>query len=232
MAKRHPSSKQANESIYIDILNKIITAQLPPGTRLIEMELAKAYKVSRTPIRETILMLEKDGLIEHITNRGATVLQFSAHEAEQLYDIRVVLECLAIRGAVKNLKLDDLLDLERRLERLQNIERGAEWMKEHVEVDFRLHALIKSNSGNPRLASYLDNLQLLIHSLRLIGYNEDALAQQAGEQHLALVRALLRRDVENAERLLADHIESSKRNTISAFYRYRARQAEQEVAAS
>jgi len=83
-----------------------------------------------------------------------------------------------------------------------------------AELDLELHSFLISHSRNRRLVADLENISLLIHSLRLVGYHHDENARRAGQQHLAIVRALLRRDSELAERLLAEHIETSKHNVL------------------
>jgi DNA-binding GntR family transcriptional regulator len=209
---------EVRSGIYADILGKIMTGKWPPGRRLVEEELAQAYHVSRTPIREILFALEKDGIIERSRNRGAKVVSFTPDDVEEIYEIRKTLECLAVRNAVRNLQLNDLLSLERRLEELRRKEKAPKWNHRQAELDLELHRLIVSSSGNRRLAAYLENLSLLIQSLRLVGYRNDQHARRAGEEHLAIVRALLRRDPATAEQLLADHIETSKRNALELFF--------------
>jgi DNA-binding GntR family transcriptional regulator len=143
------------------------------------------------------------------------VAAFTPDDVEQIYDIRQALECLALRSAIRRISLTDLVTLEKRLEALENEEPG--WNQEQAQTDVELHGLIIRNSNNPRLMTYLENISLLIHSLRLIGYRNDHHARQAGREHLAIVRALKERDLEAAERILADHIDASKKNALEIF---------------
>jgi DNA-binding GntR family transcriptional regulator len=117
---------------------------------------------------------------------------------------------------VGKLRLDHLLELERRLEALS--EEAPGWNEQQAQLDLELHQSIVNSSGNRRLAAYLENISLLIHSLRLVGYRRDHDARQAGREHLAIVRALRNRDLETSERLLADHIEASKRHALALFF--------------
>jgi DNA-binding GntR family transcriptional regulator len=199
-----------------------MSGTFPPGRRLVEEELAETYHVSRTPIREVLVALEKDGLVERTHNRGAKVVSFTADDVEEIYETRNALECLSIRQAIRNLQLQDLLDLERHLEKLNRHE-GPQWNQQQARIDLELHQLILSHSGNRRLVAYLENISMLIHSLRLIGLRNAQHVRRSGEEHLAIVRALLRRDAQLAERLLADHIETSKRNTLELFFHNAAR---------
>lgn len=206
-----------NSRVYSDILGKIVSGEFSPGQRLIEEELAAAYMVSRTPIREILFALERDGLVERNRNRGARVVAFTPDDVEEIYEIRKALECLAVRTAARGLPLSALLELERRLVSLSG-STAADWGERQAEADLELHGLIVSHSQNRRLALYLENISVLLHSLRLLGYRNSAHARRAGEEHLEIVRALLRRNAQAAEHLLADHIEVSKRNALELFF--------------
>jgi DNA-binding GntR family transcriptional regulator len=203
--------------LYADILSKIVTREFPPGHRLTEEDLALTYHVSRTPIREVLLSLHKEGLVERSRNRGAKVVSFGPDDVEQIYEIRAALECLAVRKAAQRIRLSDLHMLEHRL-LIANQCASENWQKEQADIDFELHAMIVSHSGNRRLAKYLENVSSLIHSLRLIGYRNDEYALAAGEDHLAIVRALMHRDASLAERLLVAHINSSMRHVLELFF--------------
>src|SRR5690349_938938 len=101
-----------NSELYSDILAKIMTGELQAGQRLIEEEVARTYGVSRTPVREVFFALAKDGLVERVQNRGARVVSFTPDDVEEIFDIRMALECLSIRNAVRNLPLSTLSETE------------------------------------------------------------------------------------------------------------------------
>lgn len=213
-----PPIKQEGLSsrIYIEIVSKIVLGAFPKGHHLVEEELAETYGVSRTPIREVLFALEKDGLVERTTHRAAVVASFTPDDVEQIYDVRRALECLAVRSANRNLKLHDLLQFERRLEALSTSD-PAQSSETHVAIDIELHQLIISHSQNRWLSGYMDNISMLTHALRCMGHNilEDAFRRN--EEHLGIVRALLHRDGELAEKLLAEHIELSKKIALQFF---------------
>jgi len=220
MPRQTTKQGQLAPGIYADILHKIVSGKIPPGQRLREERLGHAYHVSRTPIREALFALERDGLIERAHHCGARVLSFTADDVEQIYEIRRALECLGVRRAVRNLPLSELYQLERRLAALRR-EKGARLRKRQLETDLELHRLVVSRSGNPRLAGYLDNISLLLYSLRLVSLLTDDQVRESAEQHLAIVRALIRRDGAAAERLLADHLDHGMRNVLEACFQGR-----------
>jgi DNA-binding GntR family transcriptional regulator len=204
--------------LYRAILDKIIRGEFGPGYRLVEEELARNFDVSRTPIREVLLAFQKDGLVERSKNRGARVVSFTADDVEELYDMRKALEVHCVEHVVRTVKLNELAELERRLEVLSE-KSGRGWRDEHARIDIELHHLIVKNSGNRRLIAQMKNLSLLIESLQFAAFNADLHIRETGEQHLGIVRALLARNVALAERLLGEHIETGKRNAIELFLR-------------
>ena len=214
--------EQTKRRIYTAILGEIVSGTLAPGHRLKGDHLAHTYKVSRTPIREILIALEKDGLVERIRNRGATVISFTPDDLEELYDIRSSLECLAVRRAVPHMPLNGLLELEQRLVAVAG-RHGPRWTQRRAELDLDLHRFIVSHSRNRRLVKYHENIILLPQSLRLVGYreDEDKFVRDSAQEHLMIIRALLRRDSQLAERLLAEHIETGKRKMLELFYKRR-----------
>jgi DNA-binding GntR family transcriptional regulator len=213
-----PTIKQQGlrSRIYIEIVSKIVLGAFPKGHHLVEEELAETYGVSRTPIREVLLALEKDGLVERAINRAAVVASFTPDDVEQIYDVRNALECLAVRCANRNLKLNDLLQFERRLEALSTSD-PATSSEAHVAIDIELHQLIISHARNRWLSGYMENISMLTHALRLMGHSILEDAYRRNEEHLGIVRALLRRDGDLAEKLLAAHIELSKKIALQFF---------------
>jgi DNA-binding GntR family transcriptional regulator len=213
--------ERAKKRAYTAILAKIVSGELAPGQRLREAELARTYKLSRTPIREILIALEKDGLIQRNRNQGAKVISFTPDDLEELYDVRCVLECLAVRRAVPHIPLNQLLEFEQRLAALPKNGGGPKWSQRQSELDLELHRFIVSKSGNGRLITYLENISLLPQSLRLAGYDDEKHGRDVRQEHLTLVRALLRRDGQLAERLMARHIENGKRKMLEMLYHRR-----------
>jgi DNA-binding GntR family transcriptional regulator len=216
MGTKKERIRNPDANLYFEILRRIARGEFHPGQRLVEEELASEFQVSRTPIREVLFKLEHDGLVQRLRNHGARVTSFTPDDIEEIYEIRKCLECLGIRYATKSLKLIDLLDLEHRLEELHTA-RGTDLIHRQSELDVEMHKLIVSHSGNRRLVAFLDNLSMLIHSVRLLSHGVDQYARATTDEHLAVIRALLRRDADLAERLLGEHIEASKQRALGFF---------------
>jgi DNA-binding GntR family transcriptional regulator len=199
--------------IYAEIVRQIATGELSPGQRLVELDLARSFGTSRTPIREVLFQLEKDGLVQRNHNQGARVAAFTPDDIEQLYEIRAALECLAIRKGIKNIELSVLFELDRKLEMCRNMT-GDSRATQLYEIDLELHELVAASSGSQRLILNLERLGLVINSVRLLTHGSNQSYALGIEEHLGIIRALIRRDSETAERLMAEHIDGAKRRAI------------------
>lgn len=205
--------EQTKTRIYAGVLQRILHGDLLPGTRLVETQLAQQYAVSRTVIREVLFMLLRDELVERHHNRGTQVVSFTPDDVEDLYELRKNMELLALRTAIYTMPLEPLAVFEQRLRRLRG-KPVKQTSEEHAAIDVELHAFLFAHCRNKRLVAYLSTISQLIHSVRLLGYELDDGVRQSGEEHLALVQAFVRRDLPAAERLLGDHLDSSKRNAL------------------
>ncbi len=205
--------------LYDALLEKIISGELAPGTRLIEDDLAREYQTSRTPVREVLFVFEKDGLVERTRNRGARVKVFGAEDVDELFDIRKILETFCVTRMGTAPCLPELMQLRQRLIALEG-KSGKAWRDEQIRIDLDLHALIVANCGNHRLTAHLNNLSMLIRSLQTASHHRaisTETVRQTGRQHFEIIQALIMRDVDSAQRLLAEHIEYGKRNTMELF---------------
>lgn len=214
---QRPRSEAIKEDIYRGILRMIMTSELRHGQHLTEEALANTYHVSRTPIREALFALEKDGIIERVHGRGARVATFTPDDVEQIYEVRKALETCALSKAVANLGFTGLLRLKRDLHEASR-KKGLDSSNRHKEIDLKLHKMIVEASGNRRLITYYRNISMLSDSLKLASYRDERHVKKIGAQHLAIVEALLRRDAERSKKLLRRHIEDGCRSAIEVFY--------------
>jgi DNA-binding GntR family transcriptional regulator len=213
--------KQDNQRarLYREILRKIVAGEYPPGQRLIEESLAREHDVSRTPVREVLALLEGDGLVKRVRNRGAQVMSFTADDIEEIYEIRKALECHCAAHVIvaKTVTLSELHDFEREMLRLLNGS-GAKWREQVAEADLKLHLRIVQGTNNKRLSSYMQSVSLLREALQLVGYGDEEHVRHSAEQHVEIIRGLLARNVERTRHLLAEHLEYGKRVALEVFF--------------
>lgn len=98
-SRLYRNKKPLRDIVGEHLRNSIYDGTLPPGTRLVEQELAQQYSVSRLPVREALRILHNEGLVEHLPTRGVVVRTLDRRQVSELYDLREALEVLAARQA-------------------------------------------------------------------------------------------------------------------------------------
>ncbi|MBN1835544.1 MAG: GntR family transcriptional regulator [Spirochaetales bacterium] len=208
-------ARDVKERIYIELFNRIFDGRYESQTRLKEAELAGEFGVSRTPIREVLQQLAKDGMVQILPNRGAVVHSLTADDIEEIYEIRRQLELLALEFAVPAMSLRRLAELRSRVEAdLAHPDREAE---SNSDNDLHLYIILASN--RPRLINMLSQLLRLIHRFRYLGFGDPREARRATREHLQLIDALIERDLAKAKAVLNEHVDNSKRLAISILTR-------------
>lgn len=188
------------DDIVRELASLIASGELGEAERLKEAELAAGLGVSRTPLREALLVLEREGLVESEVNKGFRVTALSEGRVRELYPILGALEALAVRegGARLTARAGELCEANARLA----ASRGR--ARRH-ELDRRFHELLWEGSTNATLVSMLRNLWL--HAQRFDGAAERGMANFEGSvrEHAAIAEALGRGDVECAATRLEAH---------------------------
>ncbi len=190
--------------VYEKLREAILDGIIAPGERLSEVELAEQLAVSRTPVREAIRQLAETGLITLVPRRGAFVILLTTEDARHLYEVRTALELLAVEGFCKNPPKQKLLDMR---ETFKNISNSSD-AKRFLELDMELHHLIREGSENPYLEGVLQNVMDLIHLCRRYALLGTSLERSAKE-HLAIIDAILAKDVALTQKTLAAHLHQS-----------------------
>ncbi len=202
------------EEIYSTLFDRIIKGKIPSETWLREDELAEEFRVSRTPIREVLRLLEQDDLIEIIPKRGAKVYPFTVDDLEDIFEIRRVLEGLALEYAVPSLSIHKILEIKDLVEDTKHIEDNVQL----AEVDATLHRYFIESSNRRRLINMLSELSRLLSSFRELGFLEKEVRERTYEEHVELIDALYTRDVDRAKRALELHIRNSKIRVLQNIY--------------
>ena len=193
-------------TIYSILFKKIISGEYPEGTRLKEESIAAEFDTSRTPVRAALQYLEQDGLISNVANKGAKVLSFKADEIEEIYEIRKVLELLALEISLPIISMQKLLDLKNEI--IEN--RKNEDIQLQTELDAKFHSLIVNSTNKKRLINMLRQLFRLIQNFRGLGFRDKDTKESAIDEHLKILDAIVRRDISEAKELMKKHIENSK----------------------
>ena len=204
------------ERLYEEIVRMIVSGELPGGAEIEEKALIERLQVSRTPFREALSTLAKEGLIEIRPYRGFFVRSFSRKEINDLYELRKTLECLAVHLAVPLMSNRDIEQLGETLNAaVAALKRGD--LVAYGQEDRRFHETIAELSDNRALIETLARLGLQIQLGRTIANEDRTLAKRAAKERDAILAAFRTRDSDAAEALMRDHIADVQQAVLSRY---------------
>jgi len=214
-----PGRKSLGQHVYEKLRNAIIRGDVPPGRRLVESSVAGALGISRTPVREAIHKLEREGLLERHTGAGFTVFHPTLEDVEETFGIRSVLERYAARLAAVKHGDEELQALEKKIEEFQRcLEKGQ--MESLPGINTEFHNLLYAMSQSPRLIKMIEDLRDQIYRFRRILLCEPERAWISNEDHRQMLAAMKKRDVEAVERLVGEHILRGRAIILESLGRY------------
>lgn len=195
------------------VRSAILSGELQPGTRMLQGELAARMAVSITPIRAALRQLASEGLIRIEARRTVSVHQPSADELREVFEIRTLLEPVAVKKAAKRITDDEILSAERMLDGMDAAQTTGEW--DVLNRDF--HALLVGASGSPRLETIMISLlSLATIGIRSADVLTDGRMREANEEHRSILAACRARDPEAARAMTLKHLRSTRRMTVEA----------------
>jgi len=228
MVVKTPISARAQ--IYEQLRELILAGRFPAFERLVEARLAAELGVSRTPVREALHALEREGLLESIPRVGYAVREIRREELEEICAIRAVNEGLAAEWALKNVTPEELVALEENLAAAER-EVQAGRPEAFVDRDGEFHEILVGASRSARLVELCQSLRrhMLVYRLQSLYTSENAV--RAIEGHRRILTALKSGDGEGLGAAVAAHLEQVKRDVLRyAFEEPRAQQPEAERA--
>ncbi len=205
-----------SEQVYSALRAGILKGEFAPGSRLIETQLTDWFQVSRTPLREALRQLQKEGLVIGDTN-GLQVTTLSAVDAMELYDCRLVLEKLAVAGACEHASPEQLKSLEQCVVQAEAKElqvSNEEMQLQLLDLDYQFHHVIAESSGNRRLVSLLDQLFDSMALLRVQTLLQNPSVLNIKLEHRQVYEAIARKDVDSAIAYIQIHLLASKARVV------------------
>lgn len=203
-----PPSRVLSDHIAEQLRGAIINDQLKPGQRIVEREIAEVMETSRGPVRDALLLLEKEGLVIRYPHRGTFVTELSLEDAEEIYTLRQAIESLAVEYVLQRATPEELDGLDQQVERMAvMVEEGYD-LGEATELDLEFHRTLCRISGHRRLLEAWEALSaqtrvlLLTHRRR----NPRDFTERAVDWHRRLVRAICLGDGKLAREELQKHL--------------------------
>ncbi|MEK9522153.1 GntR family transcriptional regulator [Streptomyces venezuelae] len=196
------------ERVYVELRERILEAEYPAGTRLVEREVADELRVSRVPVREAMQRLESEGLLSVQPRRGSVVADFGPEDAAYLFDVREHLEGLAARLAARHATPGGLRELERLLSGARRAAESGQ-VREAVSLNADFHRQIVELSGNPLLVDLMAPLDSRLRRLfRLTSARSDG--EPMCGAHERLHEAVRDGDEDGAEALARAHVADTR----------------------
>ena len=207
----HMSQQTANalaERVYDRIKADIFDFRLLPGDRFTETEIAERYKVSRTPVRDALYRLKREGYLDVAFRSGWNVKPFDFDRFDELYDLRIVLESAAIErlcAQESSVSLDPLKDIWL----VPVAEREAD-PRRMAELDEAFHCMLMAAAGNREMAQVHAGLTEQIRVIRRLDFLKENRIGATYDEHAKILRLIMRRKATEAAILLRSHITQSK----------------------
>ncbi|MBI4607724.1 MAG: GntR family transcriptional regulator [Candidatus Rokubacteria bacterium] len=219
-APRNPAVRPLKRTRLLDqaasvLREAILSGGIPSGNRLRQVQLAAQLGISRTPLREALMKLEQEGLIELLPGGGLRAAVLNLDEAVELYDIREVLDGLAARLAAQRIAEPGVRDLERHLARMEKClhrQDAHRWFVSHVAF----HDAIFRASGNGRLQALSSVVRLSIQRFHPVLLTTPNRLAAAYREHREIFEAIRVHDPETSERVARAHIASAKEIVLKA----------------
>lgn len=223
-------SKSLHEQTYQALRTGILSGDLPPGERLVETQLAQWLQVSRTPIREAIRQLQKDGLVTTDGMGGLQVSTISIADAAQLYDCRLALEQLSVGEACLHADTAQLKRLESYVleaEQLMRQPQPSLKIMQLLDLDYGFHRAIAESSGNRWLVALLDQMfdKMMLLRVQTTRHNPEVLEIRI--EHRQIYEAIAQRQPATAVEAITGHLIASRDRVVEALQQqYRAAKSE------
>ena len=205
---KNVSAKSLAAAVYERIKGEIFDFGLLPGDRFTETAVAERVGVSRTPVREALYRLEREGYIEVSTRNGWSVMPFDFTQFENLYDVRVILELAAARKICESEAGPDFHELKEVW--LAPAETRVRDAQSACDLDEGFHRRLVAAAGNAELSRIHGDVSERIRIIRRLDFTQNERIDSTYDEHAQILRNIMRRRLDQVALLLRAHIEASK----------------------
>ena len=199
-------STPLRDLVFRTLRRAILMDHLPPGTRLLEVQLSEEMGVSRTPVREAIRMLEHEGLVTMYPRRGAVVAKITRKGMKDVLEVRAALDELAVGLACERATEEQIALIESRENEFEESMRGGD-LTGIARADAYFHSTIVEAADNEKLQQISVNLAEQMHRYRYETLKDVAVHRTLIEEHRGILNALKSRNTEDAKIRARGHIE-------------------------
>jgi DNA-binding GntR family transcriptional regulator len=201
-----------HERVLVTLRRAITSGYLVGGTRLNQPRIAEALGVSTTPVREAIRQLAAEGLVQRDVRRGGAVVhELSRTELVEVYELRKLLEPIAVARAAKDAPVASLVEAVELVTAMQHVESPMAWS----ELNTRFHSVIEDAAGSPRLAGILRQL----HALSSLYVTHSLLTaperiRHGNSEHREIIESVIKQDADAAVVGVIRHLDGTLRTLL------------------
>ena len=194
------------EQFYHKIKQMIFQGEIKPGERINETQLAKDFNVSKSPIREAIRLLEKEGLV--VVNEKSKVMVYepTLKDVEEIYFCRKALESSAVALLVEIATDEEIAVIEKSLLETEQMILRNDSPDQIISSNERFHNLIILGTKNGRLQNQIDDLRGLVRFFRILNFRGEGRAETILSQHREIYQYIKNRDADNAAKQMMKHL--------------------------
>lgn len=208
-------SRPIREIAYEVLKKAIITGEIPAGERIVETDYADRLHISRTPLREALRKLERDGLVEYVMRRGVVVRAFTIDDVREIYTIRNALEMLTLPSIIENATEEDIRHLREKLAEMDLLQE-----KDDVEglspLAREFHWDLTCISRQKRILRVIEGQDEYIRRFSAMSIRQENRRTAAHQEHHLLVDYVEKKDLLHFTELTRKHIERSMENCLAA----------------
>jgi DNA-binding GntR family transcriptional regulator len=216
MAKPDPRKKtqvSLNQKAYTEIRRRILNGELSAESPLSEYQLADELQLSRTPVREAVKRLEREGLVQSLPNRGTFVAELTVKDISEIYQVREQLEGFAAHVAADTMSDEAVERLEKEISVMNRLASEGRLL-EIVDSDIRIHQQIIASTQNSRLIALLGTLDDQMYRVRALFPQSPQWFKATLVEHTKIVKAIKAHDGAGAESAMKAHLRSAREYAI------------------
>ncbi|MEB2401107.1 MAG: GntR family transcriptional regulator [Alcaligenaceae bacterium] len=204
----------ATDRVYLELRKRILDGALAEGSPIRQDDIAAELGVSKIPVREALMRLQSEGLVSFTPNAGATVTVLTVADYVEMLDMRIAIECRALELAVPNMAASDIAHARALLDAYHAAITEEGWS----ELNARFHECLYAPANRPRLVALIKSVQDQMGKIMRQRVSAVAGHERSHRDHVKILDACERGDVDEAVALLRRHIEHTQRE-VQAYFR-------------
>ena len=193
------------DQVVRSLRKAILYGDIKPGQQITQQEIAEKLNISRMPVREAFAQLETEGLIKNVPYKGSIVAKLTKEDIREIYEMRNLTEGFAAELAIKNMKEDDIKDLENILNNMHQCLKRED-VDSYVAFDRTFHYFIFEKSGNRRLIRLIKNIWESFPMY--IAYSMPKRIEKSFQEHDGMLKAIMKKDSKTTAYLVRKQIDT------------------------